>query len=144
MDAIDRLAAAVATLGLDATRAGGGEWHVRLPSEARRTFGAVLRGAERTVTLTAFFIRTPDRNREAVFRRLLRRNLDLGDWRFAVDDHGDIYLRAVADGATLDAGRLDELLGALVTLMDAAHGPLMELGFEVPPRATDPAAHAAG
>ena len=50
MDAIERLAAAVTTLELDATRAAVGEWHVRLPSEARRTFGAVLRGDTRNTS----------------------------------------------------------------------------------------------
>ncbi|MFN8109501.1 MAG: YbjN domain-containing protein [Thermoleophilia bacterium] len=122
---------ALRDLGLTVTVAGPREWHVALPSEARRSFGVVVRHAERTVRLVAFFMRTPDRNREEVFRSLLRRNLDQAHWRFAVDDHGDVYLLAATEVEGLDAARLDALLGQLIVIGDAAYDTVMRLGFEV-------------
>lgn len=122
-------------LGLEPVPAGPGEWHVRLPSQARRAFGLVVRRGERSVTFTAFFMRAPDRDPAGVYRGLLRRNLDLPEWRYAVDDDGDIYLTARVPADTLGPDRLDDLLGLLVTHADAAYGPVMHQGFVVPPAA---------
>jgi hypothetical protein len=111
---------------------GDREWGVRLPSEKRGAVTALLTARERTLALRAFFLRGPDRGHEAVYRRLLRKNLDTGDWRFAVGDDGDLYLLADTPLAGLDVDGLDGLLGSLSTLVDETYESVVRMGFEVP------------
>lgn len=132
MDAAAALAAALQALEVPVTRAGPREWRVTLPVGAHRSFGVVATAAERTVTLSAFFMRAPDRNHAEVYRGLLRRNLDLPEWRFAVDDDGDMYLVARVDAGVLTPERLDALLGLLVSLGETTHEAVMRQGFVVP------------
>ena len=89
-------------------------------------------GARAHPRLRAFFLRGPDRDHEAVYRRLLRKNLDTRDWRFAIDDDGDLYLLADTPLDGLDVDRLDGLLGSLSTLVDETYESVVRLGFAVP------------
>ena len=105
---------------------------VRVPSAKRGDVAAHISAAERTVTIRAFLIRGPDRGHLEIFRRLLRKNLATRDWRFALDEAGDIY--AVADTAVdgLDADALDGLLGGLSALVDEVYEGVLRAGFAVP------------
>lgn len=121
--------------------------HVALPSQARGGIGVLIRCNERTASLTAFIMRRPDRDTEAVQFRLLRRNLETPWWRFAVDDHGDVFAVAHADAGTLEGDGLDDLLGLLVSTVDEVYEPLVRTGFDIPegislsgPPRTDPPA----
>jgi len=135
-----RLALALDELGADVERVGPREWGVRLPSEARGAITVGIGCGERTVALRAFFMRGPDLDHEGVYRRVLRKNLDLRSWRFAVDDDGDLHLLADLPAAEVSAARLDDLLGQLVTCVDETFESAVRLGFDVPPgvRVTGP------
>jgi hypothetical protein len=111
---------------------GDREWGVRLPSAKRGAVTALLTARERTLVLRAFFLRGPDRDHEAVYRRLLRKNLDTRGWRFAIDDDGDLHLLADTPLAGLDVDRLDGLLGSLSTLVDETYESVIRMGFAVP------------
>ena len=119
-------------IGADAERRGEREWGVRLPSAKRGAVSALLTARERTLTVVAFFLRGPDRDHESVYRRLLRKNLDTRDWRFAMDDDGDLYLLADTPLAGLDVDGLDGLLGSLSTLVDETFESVVRMGFDVP------------
>lgn len=134
--AADRLAAALGALGLEPAAHAPGEWTLRLPSAMRGAVGVALGVRERTLTMSSFFMRAPDVRHGDVHRRLLRRNLDLPFWRFAIDDAGDLFLTCVLDLSGRDedavAGLLDEVLGLLVTTVDEMYEPVLRTGFEVP------------
>ena len=119
-------------LDIGAHPAPAGGWVVRVPSAKRGDVAAHILAAERTVTIRAFLIRGPDRGHRDIFRRLLRKNLTTRDWRFALDEAGDIY--AVADAAVdgLDADALDGLLGGLSALVDEVYEGVLRAGFAVP------------
>ena len=119
-------------IGAEAQRRGEREWGVRLPSAKRGTVSALLTARERTLAVRAFFLRGPDRDHESVYRRLLRKNLDTRDWRFAIDDDGDLHLLADTPLAGLDEEGLDGLLGSLSTLVDETYESVVRMGFEVP------------
>ncbi len=133
METADRIQSLLAGAGLAPDRVDERTVHVALPSAARGGIGVLLSCAERTVTLTAFLMRAPDRDTAEVQRRLLRRNLEMPWWRFAVDDHGDVFLVAQVDGRTASEDRLDDLLGLLVATVDQVYEPLVRLGFDIPP-----------
>ena len=119
-------------IGAETERRGEREWGVRLPSAKRGAVSALLTARERTLAVRAFFLRGPDRDHASVHRRLLRKNLDTRDWRFAIDDDGDLYLLADTPLACLDLDGLDGLLGSLSTLVDETFESVVRMGFDVP------------
>jgi Putative bacterial sensory transduction regulator len=127
-----RLAHALDALGADSERVGENTWSVRLPSVKRGAITVGILCAERTARFNAFFMRGPDRAHVDVYRGLLRKNLELRDWRFAVDDDGDLFLAAAVAVSELSEARLDELLGALVFAVDETFEGVLRTGFEVP------------
>lgn len=127
-----RIALWLDQIGAEAERHGEREWGVRLPSTKRGAIGATLSVRERTLTIRAFVLRGPDRAHEDVYRRLLHKNLTIAHWRFALDDHGDVYLICDAALTALDAGALDGLLGALCSVVDETYESVVRTGFDVP------------
>ena len=124
--------AALADIGVTHERVGRATWRVEVPCVDRRSITVGLAADERSLRLQAFLLRAPDRDHDAVHRRLLRKNMDLratGPWRFALDEHGDVHV--VAELAlTADAvGGLDGVLGALASLVDATWAGLVRTGF---------------
>jgi hypothetical protein len=82
--------------------------------------------------MRAFFMRGPDRAHADVYKRALRKNLDMRHWRFAADDAGDLWMIAEAETSLLGSDGLDGLLGLLSTYVDESFEGILRLGFEVP------------
>jgi hypothetical protein len=131
-DAPERIGAYLEELGAPCERRGEREWTVMLPSHKRGGVGARLIAGERTLALRAFFMRGPDREHEAFYRRLLQKNLGTSAWRFALDRDGDVHLVAEAPLDALTGERLDELLGTLATIVDETYESAVRTGFAVP------------
>lgn len=119
-------------IGADADRLDERDWGLQLPSTKRGAVGVALHAGERTLSLRAFVMRGPDREHEAVYRRALRKNLDIFAWRFALDDAGDLFLVAQTPLEGLTAETLDALLGSLCTTVDETYESLVRSGFAVP------------
>lgn len=128
----EAVAAWLEALGAAPERRGPRELTVRVPSDKRGAVAVGVRVAERTLGAHAFVMRGPDRNHEAVYRRLLHKNVGSHSWRFAIDDSGDVFLTAELPLGALDAEALDRLLGALATLVDETYEGLVRTGFDVP------------
>lgn len=116
-------------LGVPVAPAPRGGWVVRVPTAKRGEIAVHVDGGERTVTMRAFVMRGPDRGHDAVYRRLLGKNLETRHWRFALDRDGDIIAVADVPGAAMDASALDGLLGALSALVDEVYDGLLREGF---------------
>jgi Putative bacterial sensory transduction regulator len=127
-----RIAHYLDEIGAEAERRGERDWGLRLPSDKRGAIGAALSVRERTVTIRAFVLRGPDRAHEEVYRRLLRKNLATAQWRFAIDDDGDVFLVCDAPLAALDADALDGLLGSLCAVVDETYESVVRTAFDVP------------
>lgn len=131
----DAIEDALMGIGAVYSRQGARLWRVDVPAVDRRSVTVGIAADERTLSLTAFVLRRPDRNAEQVYRRMLHKNVDLtatGAWRFALDEHDDVYLVAQLGLAQATEPALDQLLGALSALVDATWIGLMRLGFDVP------------
>jgi len=131
-DARELIGSYLEDLGAPSERRSDREWTVMLPSHKRGGIAARLIAGERTLALRAFFMRGPDREHEAVYRRLLLKNLGTSAWRFALDADGDVHLVAETPLATLSGDLLDELLGTLSTLVDETYESSVRTGFAVP------------
>jgi len=114
-----------------AARRGGG-WSVELPSLKRGVIGVGFLAHERTVRMATFVMRAPDRDHEAVYRRMLERNLHMAYWRFGLDPDGDLFLAAHLNDDQLGPERLDAVLGLLVTYVDETYEGLVRMGFDIP------------
>lgn len=119
-------------IGVDAERLGPTDWSIRVPSVKRGIVAVAAHAGERTLEMRAFFMRGPDRAHADVYRRALRKNLDMRHWRFAADDAGDLWLVAEGEVAVLGADGLDGMLGLLSTYVDEVFEGILRLGFEVP------------
>jgi hypothetical protein len=84
---------------------------------------------DRVTSVSAFVIRNPDENHEAVYRYLLRRNLRSPLLAYAVDASGDVYARGTVPTAALDDELLDAVMGAVLTAADEPFNELLVLGF---------------
>lgn len=126
-----RIGASLKDLDLAPAARRGGGWSVELPSITRGVIGVGFRAHERTVRMGSFFMRAPDRDHAAVYRRMLERNLQMAYWRFGLDPDGDLFLAAHLDEDEL-AARLDAVLGLLVTYVDETYEGLVRLGFDIP------------
>ena len=125
----ERLAAALAELGVDAVREGDDAFLVTLAGERRhRTLVWLVVGAHHLL-IESFVCRAPDENHEQVYRFLLQRNARLRSVAYALDQVGDIHLvgRIGADGLTVD--ELDTVLGVVLETSDADFNAILERGF---------------
>lgn len=127
-----RIALWLQQIGAEADRPGPREWVVRVPSAKRGAVSAVLRAGERTLSVSAFVMRGPDRAHEAVYRRMLQKNLGSHPWAFGLDGHDDVFLGARVALGELSAEVLDDLLGTLSTVVDESYESLVRTGFAVP------------
>ncbi|XVX19715.1 YbjN domain-containing protein [Actinomycetota bacterium] len=100
-----------------------------LPGEKKLKTVVSLVAGEEHLSVSAFVIRNPDENHEAVYRHLLRKNLRLPLLAYAIDTSGDVYVRGTAPARAVDAAYLDQLLGTVLEAADAPFNELLALGF---------------
>jgi hypothetical protein len=84
---------------------------------------------DHTLAVSAFVVRHPDENHEAVYRWLLERNARLAGIAYTVDAAGDVYLVGRLPVAAVTQDEVDALLGRVLAAADGAFNPLLELGF---------------
>src|SRR3954462_2111887 len=106
-----------------------GELVVTLPGDQKLRTVCSLVVAEQSLSVSAFVVRNPDENHEAVYRYLLRRNLRLPGLAYAIDKAGDVYVTGRVPLAGGDPAYLDQVLGVILGAADGAFNELLALGF---------------
>lgn len=122
---VDTLEAA----GLDAEEVAEDRWMTMLAGEWKRTIPLLLHLDERSLKVTSLLAGVPDEGHAEVYEILLQRNQRSGPVHFALDDEGDLILTGSLPLEALDAERLDELLGAVLTLSDETFNQVLRAGF---------------
>jgi hypothetical protein len=106
-----------------------GELVVTLPGEKKlNTVCSVVVG-EQSVSFSAFVVRNPDENHEAVYAYLLRRNLKLPGLAYGIDASGDIFVTGRVPLEAVSAAYLDQIFGVVLEAADGAFNELLALGF---------------
>ncbi len=106
-----------------------GEFVVQLPGERKlRTAVSVLVG-DHSLSVSAFVVRNPDENHEAVYRWLLERNPKMRQVAFGVDSSGDVYLSGRLPLEAVSHDTVDALLGEVLAVADGSFNDLLVLGF---------------
>ena len=106
-----------------------GAWDLLVPSYWKETVACSLSLGERTMRAEVFYMRSPEENHDRVYKLLLQRNERSHLWRFTVNEEGDASLVADVPFGAVDQDLLDELFGALVTLVDETYVPYMKTGY---------------
>ncbi|MWA12003.1 YbjN domain-containing protein [Streptomyces sp. BA2] len=106
-----------------------GSYVVKLPGTRKLSTTLSVKLGKHALSLTAFVIRHPEENHEAVHRWLLERNLRLYGVSYAIDSLGDIYLTAKLPLSAVTPDELDRLLGSVLENADGSFNTLLELGF---------------
>jgi hypothetical protein len=108
---------------------GEDRWMTMLSGEWKRTIPLLLDLDERNLKLTSLFAGVPDEGHEEVYRILLQRNQRPGPVHFALDDEGDLIIVGSMPLVAIDAQRVDDLLGAVLTLADETFNQVLRTGF---------------
>ena len=106
-----------------------GELIVTLPGEKKLTTLCSVVVGEQSLSITAFVVRNPDENHEAVYAYLLRRNLRLPGLAYAIDKSGDVYVTGRVPLQGVSAAYLDQIFGVVLDAADGAFNELLAMGF---------------
>lgn len=121
--------------GIAYERVAEAEFLVPLRGEHKLVTNALLTVGGSALIVEAFFMRRPDDNHAEVYAFLLRRNLRMFGVRFAIDSLGDIFLTGRLPLASITAGGIDTVLGAVLSAADECFNPAISLGFSAAIRA---------
>lgn len=114
---------------LEVTPVGEDRWMTMLAGEWKRTIPLLLHLDERSLKLTSLLAGVPDEGHAEVYRILLHRNERPLPVHFALDDEGDLVLVGQLPIEVVDAERVDEVLGAVLTLADETFNQVLRAGF---------------
>ena len=106
-----------------------GELVVTLPGEKKLTTACSLVVGDTSLSLSAFVVRNPDENHEAVYAYLLLRNLKLPGLAYAIDKSGDVYVTGRVPLEAANAAYLDQIFGVVLEAADGAFNELLAMGF---------------
>ncbi len=106
-----------------------GEVIVTLPGEKKLSTLCSLVIGDKSLSISAFVVRNPDENHEAVYGYLLRRNLRLPGLAYAIDRSGDVYVTGRVPLQGVSADYLDQILGVILEASDGAFNELLAMGF---------------
>jgi hypothetical protein len=106
-----------------------GEVIVSLPGEKKLTTVCSLVVGEQSLSISAFVVRNPDENHEAVYAYLLRRNLKLPGLAYGIDKSGDVFVTGRVPLHGVSAAYLDQIFGVVLDAADGAFNELLAMGF---------------
>jgi hypothetical protein len=106
-----------------------GELVVMLPGEKKLTTVCSVVVGEQSLSVSAFVVRNPDENHQAVYAYLLRRNLRLPGLAYAIDRSGDVFVTGRVPLEGVSAAYLDQIFGVVLEAADGAFNELLALGF---------------
>ena len=106
-----------------------GELIVTLPGEKKLTTVCSVLVGKQSLSISAFVVRNPDENHEAVYAYLLRRNLRLPGLAYGIDKSGDVYVTGRVPLQGVSAAYLDQILGVVLDAADGAFNELLAMGF---------------
>jgi hypothetical protein len=106
-----------------------GEFIVTLPGDKKLKNLCSLVVGDQSLSISAFVVRNPDENHQAVYAYLLRRNLRLPGLAYGIDKSGDVYVTGRVPLQGVTAAYLDQIFGVVLDAADGAFNELLAMGF---------------
>jgi hypothetical protein len=119
----------LASHDIDHERNSANAFFLTLPGEKKLQTHCALVVGDHSVGISAFVIRKPDENSEAVNEWLLKKNASMYCVAFSLNELGDIYLVGRLPFNSVTEQELDRVVGAVLQYSDSSFNPLLELGF---------------
>ena len=119
----------LASHDIDHERNSANAFFLTLPGEKKLQTHCALVVGDHSVGISAFVIRKPDENAEAVHEWLLKKNSSMYCVAFSLNELGDIYLVGRLPFNSVTEQELDRVIGAVLQYSDTSFNPLLELGF---------------
>ncbi len=106
-----------------------GRWGVRMAQQARDFTTVWFEVGERSLGYEAYVLPAPPAGREEVYRQALLRNRRAWLAFFSLDTDGDLYLRGRVPLDMVTPDTVDQILGAIYSMVEVAFRPFLRAGF---------------
>ncbi len=104
-------------------------WIARVAGEEKATFSIWFHLRQRTLHVETYMMPAPEEQQEQLYEHLLRRNLRLHGFRFAIGAEDGIFLIGELPVAQIDDVELDRMLGSVYAYVEQCFRPAMRIGF---------------
>ncbi|MDE0644074.1 MAG: YbjN domain-containing protein [bacterium] len=106
-----------------------GRWAVRMVQVTRDCTTVWVEPGDRTVGFEAYVLPSPPKALDELYRLLLMRNHRAWRVHFALDYHGEIYLRGRIEADSADEGTIQYVFAEIYELVELTFRPLLKIGF---------------
>jgi hypothetical protein len=111
------------------TEDGERRWIARVTGEEKATFSIWFHLRQRSLHVETYMMPAPEERLAEVFEHLLRRNLKLRGFSFAIGAEDGIFLIGEVPVERVDEAELDRLFGSVYTYVEQCFRPAMRIGF---------------
>lgn len=108
---------------------GDRRWIVRVAGEEKAHFSVWFHLRQRTLHVETYVMPAPEENHAQFYEHLLRRNLNLGGFTFAIGAEDAIFLISQIPVGRITPDELDRLLGSTYAYVEQCFRPAMRIGF---------------
>ncbi len=111
------------------TEDGERRWIARVTGEEKATFSIWFHLRQRSLHVETYMMPAPEEHLAEVYEHLLRRNLKLRGFSFAIGAEDGIFLIGEVPVERVDDAELDRLFGSVYTYVEQCFRPAMRIGF---------------
>jgi hypothetical protein len=111
------------------TEDGERRWIARVSGEEKATFSIWFHLRQRSLHVETYMMPAPEENLAQVYEHLLRRNLKLRGFSFAIGAEDGVFLIGEVPVERVDDAELDRLFGSVYTYVEQCFRPAMRIGF---------------
>lgn len=111
------------------TEDGERRWIARVTGEEKATFSIWFHLRQRSLHVETYMMPAPEENLAQVYEHLLRRNLKLRGFSFAIGAEDGVFLIGEVPVERVDDAELDRLFGSVYTYVEQCFRPAMRIGF---------------
>jgi hypothetical protein len=104
-------------------------WIARVTGEEKATFSIWFHLRQRSLHVETYMMPAPEEHLAEVYEHLLRRNLKLRGFSFAIGAEDGIFLIGEVPVERVDEAELDRLFGSVYTYVEQCFRPAMRIGF---------------
>jgi hypothetical protein len=111
------------------TSDGERRWIARVTGEQKATFSIWFHLKQRSLHVETYMMPAPEENEAQVYEHLLRRNLKLRGFCFAIGAEDAVFLIGEIPVERINDAELDRLFGSAYSYVEQCFRPAMRLGF---------------
>lgn len=111
------------------TEDGERRWIARVTGEEKATFSIWFHLRQRTLHVETYLMPAPEENAAQLYEHLLRRNLKLRGFSFAIGAEDGVFLIGEIPVERIGDAELDRLFGSVYTYVEQCFRPAMRIGF---------------